>query len=76
MSKEKFLESLRKKLSILESSEIEDIISEYEGYIEEKIKKGSTEEEAVKSMGDVDELAKELLSAYKIKTDGENHLCR
>ncbi len=73
MSKEKFLESLRKKLSILESSEIEDIISEYEGYIEEKIKKGSTEEEAVKSMGDVDELAKELLSAYKIKTDGENH---
>ncbi len=73
MSKEKFLERLRKKLSILESSEIDDIINEYDGYIEEKIKKGFTEEEAVKSMGEVDELAKELLSAYKIKTDGENH---
>ena len=73
MSKEKFLERLRKKLSILESSEIDDIINEYDGYIEEKIKKGFTEEEAVKSMGEVDELAKELLSAYKIKTDGESH---
>lgn len=73
MSKEKFLESLRKKLSILEESEIEDILTEYEGYIEEKITQGSTEEEAVKSMGNVNELAKDLLSAYKIKTEeGKN----
>ncbi len=71
MSKETFLNKLRKKLSILEESEIEDIISEYEGYIEEKIKKGSSEEEAVKSMGDIDELAGELLSAYKIKNPNE-----
>ncbi len=72
MSKEKFLESLRKKLSILEESEIEDILTEYEGYIEEKIAKGSTEEEAVNSMGNVNELAKDLLSAYKIKTEEKN----
>ncbi len=71
MNKEKFLESLRKKLSILEESEIEDIISEYDGYIEEKIAQGSTEKEAVKSMGNVDELARELLSAYKIKNPEE-----
>ncbi len=71
MNKEEFLSQLRKKLSILEESEIEDILSEYEGYIEEKINKGSTEEEAVASMGNVDELAKELLSAYKIKSPGE-----
>ncbi len=71
MSKEEFLSQLRKKLSILEESEIEDIISEYEGYIEEKVSKGSTEEEAVLSMGNVDELAKDLLSAYKIKSPGE-----
>lgn len=67
VNKEKFLEALRKKLDVLEESEIEDIITEYDGYIEEKIKKGSTEDEAVKSMGDVNELAKELLSAYKVK---------
>lgn len=71
MNKEEFLEKLRKKLSILEESEIEDIITEYDGYIEEKIKKGSSEEEAVKSMGNIDELARELLSAYKIKNPSE-----
>lgn len=71
MSKETFLEKLRKKLSILEESEIEDILSEYEGYIEEKIKQGSSEEEAVKSMGNIDELARDLLSAYKIKNPSE-----
>lgn len=71
MNKEKFLESLRKKLSILEESEIEDIITEYKGYIEEKIKKGTSEEEAVASMGNIDELARELLSAYKIKEPNE-----
>ena len=31
MNKEEFLSQLRKKLSILEESEIEDILSEYEG---------------------------------------------
>lgn len=67
MNKEKFLETLRKKLSVLEESEIEDIITEYDGYIEEKIAEGETEEEAVKSMGNVSVLAKELLSAYKVK---------
>lgn len=80
MKKQEFLDTLRKKLSILEESEIEDIISEYDGYIEEKIAKGSTEEEAVKSMGNVGELAKDLLSAYKVKNpeekkyDSFNHL--
>ena len=67
MSKDEFLKTLRKKLDILEESEIDDIINEYNGYIEEKIAKGSTEEEAVKSMGNVDELVRDLLSAYKIK---------
>ncbi len=71
MNKEEFLKTLRKKLSILEESEIDDIINEYEGYIEEKIAKGSTEEEAVSSMGDVSELARDLLSAYKIREPEE-----
>lgn len=66
MTKEKYLEKLRSKLSILEESEIEDIIEEYSGYIDEKIKNGKSEKEALKDFGDVDDLAKELLSAYKI----------
>ena len=71
MTSEEFLKNLRKKLSILEESEIDDIISEYEGYIEEKMSKGSTEQEAVESMGNIDELARDLLSAYKIKNPGD-----
>lgn len=67
MKKDEFLKKLRKKLDILEETEINDIISEYEGYIDEKINKGATEEDAIKSMGDINELASELLSAYKIK---------
>lgn len=67
MNKEKFLTNLRKRLSVLEDSEIEDIISEYEGYIDEKVNSGLTEEEAVKELGNIDEIVSDLLSAYKVK---------
>lgn len=71
MNKEKFLEKLRKKLDILNQDEVNDIIDEYGGYIDEKVKKGKTEEEAIKEFGDFDELVKEILSAYKINEDYE-----
>ena len=67
MSKEEFLKTLRKRLSILEDSEIEDIISEYEGYIEEKVNVGLSESEAIKELGDIDEIVSDLLAAYKVK---------
>ena len=40
MKKQEFLNKLRKKIDVLEDKEIEDIISEYEGYIEEKVSRG------------------------------------
>ena len=61
MNKEEFLTKLRKKLDVLEDKEIEDIISEYEGYIEEKKSRGLTEEEAVKELGDLNEISSDLL---------------
>ena len=64
--KEKFLKDLERKLSILNEKERKDIIDEYKSTIEEKIKHGKTEEEAIKDFGNVDELAKEILKAYKI----------
>ena len=67
MKKEEFLNKLRKRLEILEEKEVEDLLTEYEGYIDEKIEAGATEEEAVDSFGDIDELADELLKAYKVK---------
>lgn len=69
MKKEDFIKKLREKLDILEENEINDIVIEYSGYIDEKIKNGATEEEAIKDFGDVDELANELLKAYKINVE-------
>ena len=74
MNKEEFLTKLRKKLDVLEDKEIEDIISEYEGYIEEKKSRGLTEEEAIKELGDLNEISSDLLGAYKVKQKGSNYL--
>lgn len=68
MNKEEFLKKLRKRLDVLENSEIEDIVSEYEGYIDEKVAKGLSEEEAVKELGDFEEIINDLLAAYKVKS--------
>lgn len=69
MTKEEFEKKLREKLALLEENEINDIIEEYIGYIEEKMQNGATEEEAIKDFGDIDELARELLKAYKINVE-------
>lgn len=73
MNKEEFLTKLRKKIDILEESEIDDILEEYAGFIDEKVSQGFTEEEAVKSMGNINELSRDLLSAYKIKNPKEKN---
>lgn len=74
MSKKVFLQKLRDRLKILNQDEIEDIIEEYEGHINEKVASGKTEEEAIKDFGDFDELVKEILSAYKINEDYESKI--
>lgn len=60
---------MKSRLEILDEKEIQDIVDEYSGYIEEKKAKGLTEEQAIEEFGDFDELVKEILSAYKIKND-------
>ena len=69
MTKEEFITKLRNKISMLEKSEVDDIISEYEGFIDEKMASGMSEKEAVKSLGNIDEIASDLKSAYKINND-------
>lgn len=66
MNKDKFLKELEKKLSVLNEKERKDIIDEYKSTIEEKIKNGESEEKAIEDFGNIDELAKEILEAYKI----------
>lgn len=65
----KFLKELENRLMILSSDERQDIIDEYKSNIEEKIKNGKTEKEAVEDFGNIDDLAKEILSAYKINPE-------
>ena len=74
MLKSEFLELLNQKLSLINDKEREDIILEYGTYIDDKIANGVSEEEAVAGFGDVDELAKEILSAYKINIDSMDPL--
>lgn len=69
MTKKKFLSELEKKLSVLNESEIKDIVNEYSDIIDEKVKHGKTEKEAIEDFGKLDDLAKEILSAYKINPD-------
>lgn len=69
MTKDKFLRELEKKLSILSEEERKDTINEYRDIIEEKVKHGKKESEAVKEFGSIDELSKEILNVYKINPD-------
>lgn len=66
MSKKKFLDSLKNKLTILEKNEVNNIIAEYSNYIDEKMENGQTEQEAVASFGNIDLLVTEILKSYKI----------
>lgn len=66
MNKKKFLSQLEQKLKVLSKEEIQDILNEYEDIIDEKVKHGKTEEEAVLEFGDISSLSKEILKSYKI----------
>src|SRR5574344_768574 len=69
MTKKEFLKKLEEKLSILTEEERKDILSEYENTIDEKIKNGKKEKDAVKDFGDLEELTKDILEAYKINAN-------
>lgn len=66
MNKKEFINELRSKLSILKEEEIDDIVSEYGEHIDEEIKSGKSEEDAICEFGDIDELVSGILDAYKI----------
>lgn len=69
MNKEKFLMDLREYLSILENQEQEDILAEYAQHIDMKMRKGLSEEEAIRDFGPMRDLAAEILEAYHVKPE-------
>lgn len=72
MNKKTFLGNLRKRLNVLSKDEVDDILEEYEGYINEKVSSGKSEEDAIKDFGNFDSLVKEILSAYKLNENYED----
>lgn len=76
MNKKQFLNELEKRLKVLNENERKDIINEYSDIINEKIKNGKTEEQAVLEFGDIDSLVKEILESYKINPDYDNNFSK
>ena len=72
MNKKTFLGNLRKRLNVLSKDEVDDILEEYEGDINEKVSSGKSEEDAIKDFGSFDSLVKEILSAYKLNENYED----
>lgn len=69
MNKSEFLKRLAALLHILEEDEVRDILDEYEQHIDMKVAEGMSEKEAIQAFGSVEELATEILSAYRVKAD-------
>lgn len=65
MDKKTFLEELRSSLSVLQETELNDIMDEYEQHIDMKVQSGLTEEEAIAEFGNRKELTAEILEAIE-----------
>lgn len=72
MTKEKWLEKLKKSLTGLTKEEIEDIMADYKEYFYDALEKGRTEEEVTNSLGEPLKLAKQLKADSRIKTAQAN----
>lgn len=60
MSKNEFLEELRSKLKGLPKEDVDERIEFYSEAIDDRIEEGKTEEEAIKEIGTVDEVVREI----------------
>lgn len=67
MNKEEFITQLKQSISILADSEQQYFVEEYTQHIDMKMSQGMSEEDAVKEMGPVEELSKEILESYHVK---------
>lgn len=69
MNKKEFVKYLENRLSVLNKNEREDIIGEYVQHIDNKLKEGLTEKEAVETLGSIEDMVREILSAYNVDPD-------
>lgn len=71
MNKQKFLDELEKKLSVLPKSDIEERLNFYGEIIDDYIEEGLSEEDAILKIGSLDEIVTQILSDYS-PTSPEN----
>lgn len=69
MNKEEFITQLKQSINILDDQEQQYFVEEYTQHIDMKISQGMSEEEAIKEIGSIEELSKEILESYHVKTD-------
>ena len=69
MNKKEFISFLENRLSVLKKEEREDVINEYIQHIDNKLAEGMSEREAVKTLGNAEDLVREVLSAYNVDPD-------
>ena len=62
MTKREFIDELRRKLSGLPTADVEERLSFYGEIIDDKIEDGCTENEAVLSIGSVDQIAEQIIA--------------
>ena len=75
MSKQEFLDGLRRSLSGgLEAQEINDHIRYYSDYIDSQIRMGTPEEEVMASLGEPRLIAKTLLGMENVETVAEEYV--
>ncbi len=72
MNKRELINYLENRLSVLNKAERDDIINEYVQHIDNKLKEGLTEKEAVETLGNIEDMVREILSAYNLDPDYEN----
>ena len=67
MTKDEFIEQLRKNLSGLPKEEIDDRISFYEEMIDDKIQDGYKEEDVISDLGSPDKVAREIIGDVPLR---------
>lgn len=68
MNKEDFLDELAKRLSGLPQEDIDERIAFYREMIYARMEEGLSEEEAIASIGSVDEVARKIMAEYPLTT--------
>ena len=73
MNKQEFINTLRISLSKLEDVDyLNETVSYYENYIETEIRKGKTEEEVIRSLGDPRLIAKSVISSRQVAEESND----